>query len=61
MYDLEATRRLVNSKGVRFTFNLFLSGRLPDNVLEELEEAKVLRNGIPNISLLMSLAKRFSI
>lgn len=56
MYDLEATRRLVNSKGVQFTFDLFSSGRLPDNVLEELEEAKVLRDGIPNISLLMALA-----
>ncbi len=56
MYNLEATRRLVNSKGVQFTFDLFLSGRLPDNVLEELEEAKILRNGIPNISLLMALA-----
>ena len=56
MYNLEATRRLVNSKGVQFTFDLFLSSRLPDNVLEELEEAKILRNGIPNISLLMALA-----
>lgn len=56
MYDLEATRRLVNSKGVQFTFDLFSSGRLPDNVLEELEEAKVLRDGIPNISLLTALA-----
>ena len=56
MYDLEATRRLVNSKGVQFTFDLFLSGQLPNNVLEELEEARVLRNGIPNISLLIALA-----
>ena len=56
MYDLEATRRLVNSKEVQFTFDLFSSGRLPDNVLEELEEANVLRDGIPNISLLMALA-----
>ena len=56
MYNLEATRRLVNSKGVQYTLDLFLSDQLPNNVREELEKSKVLRNGIPNISLLMALA-----
>lgn len=57
MYTAEAARRLIKGKGVPYFLNLINSESLPEHIKKDLEEAKILRNGFPCLSLIYSLAK----
>lgn len=57
MYTLESARRLIKGKGIPYFLNLITSESFPDTIKKDLENAKILNNGIPCISLIYALAK----
>lgn len=56
MYYLQATERLVKSKGIDYTIKRLTSGELSNDFVEGLEADHVLRDGFPCLSLIIQMA-----
>ena len=58
MYDVDAIRRKISKEGVEAIYDVirYLSGEFDECIQAELTKAKLLVDGYPNMSLIMSLA-----
>lgn len=57
MYTLETSRRYIKDKGVPNFLDLISSENFPSYIRDELESTGILKNGIPQLSLIYQLAK----
>lgn len=56
MYTKESARRLIKKNGVQYFINLIFSSNFSTEILKNLEEEGIYRNGRPCLSMIYALA-----